>query len=874
VSLAEYRRRRDFRVTAEPSGGAEAGAGAASFVVQKHAASHLHFDFRLELDGVLKSWAVPKGPSLDPAVRRLAVQVEDHPLEYGGFEGIIPEGQYGGGTVMLWDRGRWTPEEDPRQGLRRGHLRFRLEGERLRGGWHLVRSGEGGSGGKPQWLLFKGDDREARPGEGSALTERESTSVASGRTMDQIAAAGDAEWRSDAPPARAASRRPRRPLPPDLRPEPPEAAKRASFPSRPRPQLATLSDRVPDGDGWLHEIKYDGYRLLGLVRSGRARLLTRGEQDWTGRFPTVAAALAAVGGDAVVDGELVVFTPSGTTSFQELQNALGAGRERDLVFQAFDLLHLDGRDLRRAPLLERKEALRALLGEADPAGPLRYSDHVVGRGEAFHRRACEMGLEGIISKRVRAPYREGRAREWLKVKCLLRQEFVVGGWTEPKGSRTGFGSLLLGVHDADGRLVYAGRVGTGFRTADLRALHGRLLALERDASPFVDHGARGRRPSGVHWVSPELVAEVAFTEWTGDGVLRHPTFQGLREDKPAAEVVRERPANGQAAAGSETAPPAPRTGPVTTRRTTRPRGRGATDAEVAGVRLSSPGRVLFPVQGITKLDLARYYEAVGEWMLPHVRDRPLTMVRCPDGVTGECFYQKHGDEHFGDAVGRVTITETAGRERVYTYVDSVAGLVSMVQMGVVELHTSNARRDRYERPDRFVIDLDPGPGVPWERTVGAAFEVRSLLEELGLGSWPKTTGGKGIHVVVPLERRAGWDEVRRFTRALSLELARRHPGAYVTKATLSARRGRIFLDYLRNGRGATSIAAYCIRAKPTAAISVPLRWSELTARIDPDAYTPGRVRRRIARLAGDPWEGFRTARQRITRGMLEALRGS
>jgi bifunctional non-homologous end joining protein LigD len=847
--LENYRRKRDFRRTPEPAGGSDGIGAGRAFVVQKHAASHLHFDFRLELGGVLRSWAVPKGPSLDPGTRRLAVLVEDHPVEYGGFEGTIPSAQYGGGTVMLWDHGTWTPEGDPERALRDGHLRFRLNGERMRGAWHLVRSTRGSAGGKEQWLLFKSDDEEAMPGKATELTDRAITSVTTGRSMEEIAAGADATWRPEVGTPRAATGR-----------EPaPRAAPKARFPATPRPQLATLAGRAPDDEAWVHEIKYDGYRLLALVRDGDARLITRGGHDWTARFPSIAQALALPGRNAVLDGELVVLDRGGASSFQALQNALRGDASGPLVFQAFDLLHLDGRDTRPLPLLERKALLRGLLQGAPADGAIRYSDHIVGRGAVFHRRACELGLEGIISKRADAPYREGRSRAWLKIKCLLRQEFVIGGWSEPRGSRTGFGALLVGVHDAAGGLRYAGRVGTGFDHAGLAALHPRLTRIERDSSPFVDHPARGRRrPAGVHWVAPELVCEVAFTEWTDEGVLRHPVFHGVREDRPAAEVVRE--------AGSAPSPPPP----SSPRRRPGPKG----DAEVAGVRISSPGKVLVPVGGVTKLDLARYYEAIGEWILPLLRDRPLTLVRCPDGVGGECFYQKHGDGQFGDAVGRVSIPENDGEERVYTYVDSVAGLVSMVQMGVIELHTSNARRDRYERPDRFVIDLDPGPGVPWSRTVAAAFEVRALLEEVGLDSWVKTTGGKGLHVVVPVARHTPWDELKGFTRDLSETLDRRHPGAYVTKSTLAARKGKIFLDYLRNGRGATSIAAYCVRAKPSGAVSVPLRWSELTPRLDPDALTVERVRRRVARLRSDPWEGFLVSRQRITRAMREAARDS
>jgi bifunctional non-homologous end joining protein LigD len=916
MGLDEYKRKRDFRVTAEPEGHVHPTGDVLSFCIQKHAASHLHYDFRLELDGVLKSWAVPKGPSLDPSVKRLAVHVEDHPIEYGVFEGIIPQKEYGGGTVMLWDRGTWTPDDDAHKGYRKGHLRFHLRGERLSGGWHLVRSRRGEEGQKEQWLLFKDDDDVARAEAEGIVTEEFMTSVDTGRTMEEIAADKDASWDSRAPAARAMTRhgKPSKgksagaAKKPAARgsaaskkaadsPAPAVAgAKKAAFPRPFTPQLATLVDEVPAGNDWIHELKYDGYRLVAMVQRGKTRLITRNGNDWTDKFPAVADALAALPAkSAVLDGELVVLTERGTTSFQALQNVLSSGRGGELVFYAFDLPYLDGMDLRPAALLDRKEALRGLL--AGDGGIVRFSDHIQGAGGEFYRQACGMGLEGIISKRADSRYVHKRNNDWLKVKCLLRQEFVIGGYTEPRGSRSHFGALLLGVHDDRGDLVYAGKVGTGFDESRLRDVYARLQSLERDDSPFVNHGRRGRKPAGVHWIDPKLVCEIAFTEWTDEGILRHPVFQGLREDKPARDVVRENPAHlpaGETAAAESDAPkragrsraaehaasraadrdtpPAPRSRPVppSTRRTSPRRGKGE-DAEVLGVRITSPEKVLYPALGITKLELAHYYETVGPWILPYIADRPLTLVRCPDGVGGECFYQKHGDQHFHESIGRTRIPENDGELKVYTYVDSAAALVGMVQMGVIELHTSNARRDNFERPDRFVIDLDPATDVPWARTVASAFQVRDRLAEIGLDSWVKTTGGKGLHVVVPLARRAEWDEIKDFTRAFSNDLSARNPGKYLTKANIAARKGKIFIDYLRNGRGATAISAFCVRSKPTAAISVPLTWEELSPAIDPDSFTPEAVIRRVAKLKRDPWDGFWTSRQSITKAMRAAV---
>jgi bifunctional non-homologous end joining protein LigD len=910
MGLDEYKRKRDFRVTAEPEGHVHPTGDVLSFCIQKHAASHLHYDFRLELDGVLKSWAVPKGPSLDPGVKRLAVHVEDHPIEYGVFEGIIPKKEYGGGTVMLWDRGTWTPDDDAHKGYRKGHLRFHLQGERLQGGWHLVRSRRGEEGQKEQWLLFKDDDDVARPEAEGIITEEMMTSVSTGRTMEEIAEDADARWDSKAPAAdalirqgtpssgkKAADTKAKKPAAKSAGKSAPaaksaskskkagpspaagvEGARKAAFPAPFTPEMATLVDDVPAGDEWLHEIKYDGYRLVVMIQKGQARLITRNGNDWTDRFPDAARALAALPAtSAVLDGELVVLTRQGTTSFQALQNVLNSGRGGELVFYAFDLPYLDGMDLRGSPLLARKEALRTLLAGGD--GGVRFSDHIVGHGAKFYQQACGMGLEGIISKRADSRYVHKRTRDWLKIKCLLRQEFVIGGYSEPKGSRSHFGALLLGVHDDKGDLVYAGKVGTGFDEARLREVHARLRKLQRAGSPFANLGRRGRTPRDVTWIEPELVCEIAFTEWTDEGKIRHPVFQGLREDKPAADVVRERPADLSEGEASD-APkrpardehPAARTRPVPPSTQQAPRRRGkAADVEVAGVRISSPDKVLYPALGITKLDLARYYEAAGEWMLPHVQDRPLTLVRCPEGVGGDCFYQKHGDQHFHESIGRVPIAENDGDERVYTYVDSVAGLIGMVQMGVLEMHTSNATRQNFERPDRFVIDLDPAPDVPWARTVAAAFQVRDRLEELRLESWVKSTGGKGLHIVVPLARRHGWDEVKDFTKAFSADLSARNPGKYLIKATIAARKGKIFIDYLRNGRGATSIGALCVRAKPTAAISVPLRWDEVSPKLDPDAFTPDAVARRLAKLKADPWEGYWTSKQSITKAMRAAV---
>ena len=617
------------------------------------------------------------------------------------------------------------------------------------------------------------------------------------------------------------------------------------------PQLATLVSGPPPGDDWVHEIKLDGYRILLRVERGRVKLLTRNRQDWTARFPAVAEAAAALPvKEALLDGEIVALDRAGVSSFQALQQADQLETGRTLVYVVFDLLFLDGSDLRPLPLGERKARLARLL--KGRRGRLRYSEHFDLPGQRVFDRACRLGLEGIIAKQKNAPYTSGRGQAWLKVKCVARQELVIGGYTDPDGARAEFGSLLLGVHDRDGRLVYAGRVGTGFDHATLKNLGARLRKLERRASPFA---ADGPRPParGAHWVKPELVAEVAFTEWTRDGLLRHPAFQGLREDKPAAQIVRE----------TSRAPKPVRAHPIA----------GGSDrpVEVAAVRLTHPDRVLFRDQAITKLGLARYYETVADWMVPHVADRPLSLVRCPEGERGACFYQKHAAPGVPKQVKRVRIRESGGGPASYLYVDDLPGIIALAQIGVLEIHPWGTRVERIQRPDRLVLDLDPAPGLPWPRVVEAAEEVRALLQDQGLVSFVKTTGGKGLHVVVPLRPEAGWDVLRAVGEGIGAAMTRRAPDRYTINPLKAARRGRIFIDYLRNVRGATAVAAYSPRAKPGAPVSTPLAWSELSAKTNPAAFTVATVPRRLTALRKDPWADFFSVDQAITARMATAL---
>ncbi|MBX6321080.1 MAG: DNA ligase D [Rhodospirillaceae bacterium] len=850
--LGAYRAKRDFRRTPEPEGGREAAKGGdRHFVVQKHAARRLHYDFRLELDGVLKSWAVTRGPSLDPADRRLAVHVEDHPIDYAGFEGIIPAGEYGGGTVMVWDRGTWEPVGDPRAGYAEGKLKFRLHGQKLRGGWTLVRMGGRARREKrDNWLLIKERDDEARPGDGERLLEEAGRSALSGRAMDEIAAARDRVWHSDerASPADTAATA-RRPRAPAVDVESIKGAMAAALPDFIEPQLPTLQDRPPAGDDWLHEIKLDGYRLLCRIEGGRrrggVRLLTRTGLDWTGRFGAVAQAAGKLPvKTALIDGEVVAADAAGLTSFAALQQALSTGETAALVYYAFDLLHLDGRDLTRAALEARKQTLRDLLAAAPPGGTIRYSDHQAGHGAAVLEAACRLGLEGIVSKRRDAPYQPGRGRSWIKCKCTGREEFAIAGYVTSTVSRHAVGSLALGAY-RDGALVYVGRVGTGFDAETSRALFARLKVLERRTPPFeAALPAVARR--GVHWVEPRLVCVVEYRGWTEDGLLRHASFVGLREDKPANEVELPRRVAARSA----------------------PRSAASDGTDIADVRLTHPDRILVPQSGLTKRGLAEFYAEIADWVLPHVAGRPLSLVRCPEGQDGPCFYHKHAAAGWPGSIHRVAVSPD---EPPYMWIDDLAGLVGLVQMSAVELHPWGSRVDDLDRPDRIVFDLDPAPDVPWERVIEAAVECRTRLAGLDLESFVKTTGGKGLHVVVPIAPRHDWAEVKAFAHAFAERLARDSNRAYTTNMAKSARRGRIFIDYLRNDRGATAVAAYTVRARPGAPVAPPLAWPELSPALRSDHFTVTTLPRRLAGLMKDPWAGMATLRQRITARARRAL---
>lgn len=832
MELKEYEKKRDFSRTGEPRGRGPQAVAGNLYVIQKHAATRLHYDLRLELNGVLKSWAIPKGPSLDPAEKRLAVQVEDHPVEYGAFEGTIPEGEYGGGTVMLWDKGRWEPEEDPEEGIRKGKLSFRLHGEKLRGSWSLAQmKGKAGKSGK-NWLLIKHKDAEAVGEREGRIIEAQPLSVATRRSLAEIAAgkkpSGDAG--GDPDPSRLTH------------------ARKAGQPKSLKPQLATLVDQPPPGDDWIHEIKLDGYRILTVIEAGRVTLLSRRSKDWSGKFPAVVQELQSFPvKQAILDGEIVVLRPDGTSDFQALQNLLKGETSGRPVYYLFDLPHCSGYDLTRAPLLERKELLQSLVARMSPAGgSIRFSDQIRGSGEEVYRQACRLAAEGIVSKRAAGVYEQKRSRNWVKTKCLARQEFVVGGFTEPARSRTGFGALLLGYYHS-GALIYAGRVGTGFSEASLRQLSGLLRAIEQDEPPF-RHPPSGAEVRKVHWVKPELVAEVEFREWTRENILRQASFKGVREDKPAGEIVREFPADRHPAekTSGEAGKPS------------------ASGAVVAGVRVSHPDKILYPGQAITKRALAEFYESVADFILPHVIHRPLTLLRCPEGREGECFYQKHFRESIPDPLRVIPIREKAAIGE-YIVIDDLRGLISLVQLGVLEIHPWGSSEIDLEKPDLLTFDLDPGPGVGWPQVIEGAKFLHNRLEELGLQSFVKTSGGKGLHLVVPIQRRTGWEEAKAFARAVALALVRARPDRFVAKMSRVKRQGRIFIDYLRNDRGATTVAPYSTRAGTGAPVSTPIRWDELDKRLTPDRYRIDNLPKRLAALKKDPWKDFFVIRQAIPR---------
>ncbi|SER38899.1 ATP-dependent DNA ligase LigD phosphoesterase module /ATP-dependent DNA ligase LigD polymerase module [Faunimonas pinastri] len=885
-SLDEYNNRRDFGITAEPAGEVAAGSGH-SFVVQKHDATRLHYDFRLELDGVLKSWAVTKGPSLDPQQKRLAVHTEDHPLPYGKFEGTIPKGQYGGGTVMLWDFGTWEPLHDPREGLEKGMLHFILHGERMRGGWAMVRMPPRGrdSGKHENWLLIKERDGEAD--EADPILAANMVSVTTGRTMEEIATGESPVWDSTKPVAEQSPEALGKPPASKPARKKAAAAKTASgeVPEFRSPQLATLVDVPPEGRDWVHELKYDGYRTLIAANGDAVRCYTRNGLDWTAKFGPVVKAIAELGlSGTMIDGEIVAFAPDGRTDFSTLQKTLKEGGE--LAFFAFDLLTKDNEDVTGETLLERKARLKAITDRLPKGSPVHFSDHVQGQGEKVLNQICAAGHEGIISKKASAPYRGARTKVWYKIKCIKRQEFVIGGWS-PSEKRHGFRSLLVGTWNEGeegqpGKLVYAGRVGTGFNDRDLQELGEKFEAIAAKTSPFAEVPRDARR--GAKWVEPKLVAEIAFTEFTADGVLRHPSFLGLREDKTAREVhietpapmeeepeaapkpaLKKAPAKKAAKAGSKPASALP---PPSAPLKTYGENEGI---ERAGIKLSSAGKVLFPGQGVSKGNLADYYEAVSELMLPHVGVRPLSLVRCPQGRGKHCFFQKHDTGGFNEAIHHMEIVEGTGASGDYFYVDDLPGIMAGVQMGVMEWHVWGSRTADIEKPDRLVFDLDPDEGLGFEAVRTASVDLRDRLAEIGLKTYPMLSGGKGVHVIAPLVPKVAWPEAKTFCKAFAVLLGEERPDRYVANMSKARRKGRIFVDYLRNERGSTAIAPYSTRSREGAPVSAPVTWEELERVEGANIFNVANMPTRVKEV-GDPWPDYASTEQSITKAMMKAVK--
>jgi bifunctional non-homologous end joining protein LigD len=839
--LQPYTAKRDFKITPEPRGKRTGALEALSFVIQKHWASRLHYDFRLEFDGVLWSWAVPKGPSCDPKEKRLALHVEDHPVSYGDFEGTIPAGQYGNGTVIVWDRGTWEPVGDPREGLKKGKIFFHLHGEKLAGLWELVRIAKPGDK-QDQWMLFKKHDSWARP-----LVD-----------YDVIVALPDSVIAK--PLGLIEEREPKAtltlpgPLPGEGTPALHElaGAVKAKLPEKLQPQLATLSKIMPPAGEWLYEIKFDGYRVMTRIERGKARFITRGGHDWTSKLKSLAEDVESLEvSSGWLDGEMVVIDGDGVPSFNGLQNAFNSHGTEKISYFLFDAPFLEGYDLRNVPLVMRRALLKKLL-DAKATQRVRFSEDFVADPHRLLQTACSMKLEGLIAKRKDAPYVSKRTETWLKLKCMERQEFVIVGFTDRTGSKGEVGSLLLGYHDG-GMLRYAGRVGTGWNAKIGTLLHEKLVKIEVDHPPLDGATVKSRRwgsQSGgsKRWVKPILLAEVNFAEWTPEGHIRHPSFQGLRDDKPAKDITRERAlAEGNVA------------------------GKVSATNRVGSVRVSNPERVIDPSTGFTKLDLVRYYESIAEWMIPHLKGRPVSLVRAPSGITGEQFFQKHDDKQSIPGL-RILGQRLWEGHPALLEVPTEEALVSAAKLNVVEFHTWNSMASDIDKPDRVIFDLDPGQGVGWKEVLEAALLTRTLLTELSLDAWLKTSGGKGLHVVVPLASRLDYDAVKGFAQAAVQHLAKTIPSRFVAKSGSSNRVGKIFVDYLRNGHAQTTAAAFSARARPGMGVSMPVSWDDLAGLKSGAQWTIATAREYLSFQKSDPWEDYWKSKQTLS-AALKRLKG-
>lgn len=870
-NLDDYNRMRDFSATSEPaavkrSGRKTAKDHALQFCIQKHDASHLHYDFRLELDGALKSWAVPKGPSLDPKVKRLAVHVEDHPLDYATFEGSIPEGHYGAGDVIVWDRGVWIPLDDPQKAYAKGRLKFELQGEKLGGIWNLVRTHMPGK--KEQWFLIKHQDNAARPQDDYDVLVAEPDSVLSERTI----VASPKKTAEQAKPLKKAPAKPRKQASGKL-----TGAHKAKLPAQLKPELATLVDSAPEGQ-WSYEIKFDGYRIMARIEGDQVQLFTRNGHDWTHKLPQQAEALAALGLESAwLDGEMIVANEQGVPDFQALQNAFEVGRSGNIVYYLFDLPYLNGVDLREVAVEERRAALATILG-SQKSQLLRFSEAFEETPDALLNSACQMQMEGLIGKRLGSPYVSRRSSDWIKLKCKHRQEFVIVGYTDPKGARSAFGALLLGLHDSDsGELRYAGKVGTGFNETTLKSILAQLKPLQAKSAAVVNPPS-GFEAKGVHWLKPKLLAEVAFAEMTKDGSVRHAVFHGLRNDKPAKAITEER-AKPVKTVESKTAEKKPAKKTAASKAPSKAANKKAaasktesapSQANLANgkVRITHPDRVIDAVSGTTKMQLAEYYASVAEYILPHLKDRPVALVRAPDGIAGELFFQKNAERL---AIPGISTLDKDVTGQPVMMINSAEALIGAVQMSTVELHTWNATQTDLDKPDRFVLDLDPDPALPWKSMVEATALTLTVLDELGLKAFLKTSGGKGIHLVVPLTRKHGWDEVKDFSHAIVSHMAKLLPDRFSAVSGPKNRVGKIFIDYLRNGLGATTICTYAARAREGMPVSVPVFREEVAEIKGGNHWNIHNVHERLAEVGEEPWAQMKKTRQTITAQMRKRV---
>lgn len=836
--LKIYRARRDFSKTTEPSGedrGESKSRDERVFVIQKHWATRLHYDFRLELEGAMKSWAVPKGPSFDPNDKRMAVHVEDHPISYNRFEGQIPAGQYGAGKVIIWDKGYWIPLEDPHKGYRDGKLKFELRGLKLKGKWTLVRMKNREGEKQEPWLLIKERDEYVRPASEFSVVDEMPGSVKNRASQGSLEL--PLRENDDPRPKRNSS---------GLA----EGAVEAPLPLTLQPELATLVDEPPGNPAdWVYEIKFDGYRMLARKTDAEVRLITRNGNDWSHKLPHLVKAISKMKlRSGWLDGEITMLNDNGMPDFQALQNAFDSEKTRDIIYYLFDMPFGDGYDLRSVPLIERRALLRQLF-EKTVSDDVRFSDVFEAPPGDIVASACRLGLEGVIGKRKNSTYVSRRSEDWIKLKCSQRQEFVIGGYTDPKGSRTGIGSLLLGFYDDEKKLRYAGNVGTGFSDNALRDLKEKLDKIAVDRSPFDMAAGIDRK---AHWVKPALVAEISFGEWTQHGHIRHSVFQGLRMDKKPAAVSREKAVH----------PPGNSSAAGTAAQAARPKGASAIPSSL---KVTHPERVVDPSGGTTKIEVVRYYALVASLMLEHLKGRPVSLVRAPDGISGQLFFQKHWEKEHIDGINQLDPDLDPGHQPLLE-IATPAGLLGAVQMNVLEFHTWNAKRDLIDKPDRMTFDLDPGEGVEWERIRESAQLVRIFLKQLELESFLKTSGGKGLHVVVPIKRLNGWDSVKDFSQVIVRHLAETIPQHFVAKSGPRNRVGKIFIDYLRNGFGATTVAAWSVRARPGLGVSVPLAWEELGSLTSGARWSVSNIHERLDK-GNEPWREYESLKQSISPAM-------